>query len=69
MSSSHPTRIRYYRLQRGLSQESLARHVGVTKAAVSKWETGLTYPRPDSAHVLAQVLQMPIGEIYTPRAA
>ena len=27
-----------------LTQDDLARHLGVTKASVSKWETGQSYP-------------------------
>ena len=30
--------------KRGITQEDLAKHIGVTTAAISKWETGATYP-------------------------
>lgn len=29
-----------FRRERGLKQEDLANYIGVTKASVSKWETG-----------------------------
>lgn len=29
-----------YRRKRGITQEKLAEHMGVSKASVSKWETG-----------------------------
>lgn len=32
------------RHKRGITQEELAEYIGVSKAAVSKWEIGMTYP-------------------------
>ena len=32
------------RHKRGITQDELAAYLGVSKAAVSKWETGMTYP-------------------------
>ena len=31
------------RHKRGITQDELAAYLGVSKAAVSKWETGMTY--------------------------
>lgn len=31
------------RRKRGLTQEALAAHMGVSKGAVSKWETGVSH--------------------------
>ena len=36
--------IRQMRTQRGITQEEMARHFGVTAQAVSKWERGVTAP-------------------------
>ena len=33
-----------HRRQRGITQDALAAWLGVSKASVSKWETGTTYP-------------------------
>lgn len=33
-----------HRRKRGVTQETLAEHMGVSKASVSKWETGAAYP-------------------------
>ena len=33
-----------YRRKRGITQEELAEHMGVSKASVSKWDTATTYP-------------------------
>lgn len=38
------TRISTLRKEMGITQEQVAQYVGVSKAAVSKWETGLSYP-------------------------
>ncbi len=32
------------RKEKGLTQEDLAKHLGVSKPAVSKWESGQSYP-------------------------
>ena len=33
-----------HRHQRNITQDELAEYMGVSKASVSKWETGATYP-------------------------
>ncbi|TSI04869.1 helix-turn-helix transcriptional regulator [Lysinibacillus sp. BW-2-10] len=38
------SRISSLRKEAGITQEQVAQYVGVSKAAVSKWETGLSYP-------------------------
>ena len=43
--------IRTLRQQRGISQEELAEHMGVSRQAVGKWESGASYP--DTEHLLA----------------
>ena len=37
-------RIMQLRKEKGYTQEQLAEYIGVTKASVSKWETGQSYP-------------------------
>ena len=51
--------IRQLRMQRGITQEAMAMHLGITSQAISKWERGITMPDigllPDisaKAHVL-----------------
>lgn len=58
----HP--IRRARLRHGLTQESLGRAVGVTKATVSKWEQGDSLPEPAVAIDLAKRLKINLESVY-----
>ena len=53
----------------GVTQEELASHIGVSKAAVSKWETGMTYPDITLLPVLAAYFDISIDELigYEPQ--
>ncbi|WP_084064909.1 helix-turn-helix transcriptional regulator [Paenibacillus stellifer] len=42
-------KLQSYRKQRGMSQENLAEVVGVSRQAVSKWESGQSYPEMDTS--------------------
>lgn len=46
-----------------MSQEELAKHLGVTQVAVSQWETGETRPRIDKLLRLACVLDCTVDEL------
>lgn len=43
-----------------LTQEELAKPLGVTRGAISQWEVGATVPSGPSRILLAQVLAVPI---------
>ncbi len=47
-------KIVYYRKKNGLSQEALAEKIGVSRQAVSKWETGDALPEITKLKALAQ---------------
>ena len=49
-------RISYYRKQAGYSQEALAERLGVSRQAISKWETGEATPDAERIIALAAVL-------------
>ena len=51
-----PNAIRAARQRAKLSQSAVAERVGVTKSAVSNWETGQNTPAPEVALVLVKVL-------------
>lgn len=42
--------------ERGLSQSAIAKHMGLTRAAVSKWFNGQSFPRPAELLKLGQLL-------------
>jgi transcriptional regulator with XRE-family HTH domain len=49
----------------GLSQTSLAREIGVTRAAVSKWLRGESFPRPDKLLKIALAVGLPYEELVS----
>lgn len=52
-------RIKERRRQLGISQEQLAKTLGITKGSISQWERGATKPRGQNLFSLAQALQVP----------
>lgn len=62
-------RIREYRRFCKLSQEQLATAVGVSKAAVSQWETGQTSPQETSRVAIAHALGCPWHVLFNPERA
>ena len=59
------------RHKRGITQEQLAAFLGVSKASVSKWETGATYPDITLLPRLASYFHISINELigYQPQLA
>lgn len=57
------------RRERGLTQEEVAAHLGVSKASVSKWETGQSYPDITLLPKLAAYFGVSIDELvdYRPQ--
>lgn len=51
-----------------MEQGELARRVGVTQQTVSKWETGLTIPRPARIAALAEALALEAGMLHAAAA-
>lgn len=56
--------IRQYRTTWKMSQEQLAESVGVTKAAVSEWERGVSTPRQHLQVSIARTLRAPWAIIF-----
>lgn len=56
-------KIQEYRKRQGLSQEEFAAQVGVTRQAVSKWETDKAYPDLDKLVTICDILQIGITEL------
>ena len=55
------------RKQQNLSQQDLADRLGVSRQAISRWETGAVQPLADSVKSLAQVFQVSTTTWTTPR--
>ena len=62
-------RITEHRRMKGITQEELAGHLGVSKPAVSKWESGQSYPDILLLPVLAAYFDITIDELvgYEPQ--
>ena len=58
-------RIARLRLERGMTQERLARELGVTAQAVSKWENDLSAPDIMSLPTLARTLGVTVDELLS----
>lgn len=56
-------KIQEYRKKAGLSQEEFAEKIGVTRQAVSKWETDRAYPDLDKLVTICDIFQINIEEL------
>ena len=59
------TTIRQLRQARGLTQEQVARALGVSAPAVSKWETGASLPEITLLPALARLLGTDLNELLS----
>ena len=60
-------RLRSLRIARGLTQEAVARIIGVTESQVSKWEhPSGPVPQPRNLKRLARLYGVPVSELRTP---
>lgn len=57
-------RLREARLRGGLSHEMMATLVGVTRQAYANWEKGARIPDVDHALKVAEVLNVPVEELF-----
>ena len=57
------------RKQKGMTQLELARQMGVTDKAVSKWERDLSFPDVTSLPKLAEVLDTSVDELLAIKSA
>lgn len=52
------------RREHGLSQDTLAKELGVTRQAVSKWERGLVIPSSENLIALSRLYQLPAERFF-----
>jgi transcriptional regulator with XRE-family HTH domain len=59
------------RKEKGITQDELSNYIGVSKASVSKWETGQSYPDVTFLPQLAAYFNISIDELmdYKPQMA
>lgn len=55
--------IKYFRKERGLTQEELAIRVNVVRQTVSKWEKGQSVPDADLLQKIAEVLEVTVSQL------
>lgn len=53
------------RIKEGLTQDELARELGVTRQAVSKWERGVIAPSTKKLVVLSRLYGVPLDELVS----
>lgn len=58
------SRVREYRQQAGLSQEALARQVGVSRQTIVNVERGLSEPKVLLALAIAAVLGVAVSDLF-----
>jgi ribosome-binding protein aMBF1 (putative translation factor) len=65
-TSEFKARVAMYRNAKGLSRSALAHEVGVTSAAVGKWERGEGFPRQRHWEKLQQALGVNAIDLHLP---
>ncbi len=58
-------KLQQLRKQKGLTQDELARELYVSRAAVSKWESGRGYPGIDSLKAIAAFFSVTVDELLS----
>ena len=56
-------KIKYYRKSQNLSQENLAEKVGVSRQAVTKWESNKSSPSTENLIIIGEVLDVSIKDL------
>lgn len=64
-----PSRIEEAREARALSMADLAKNIGVTRQAISKYERGLNSPQPNTLKAISLCLDFPVEFFYKPEEA
>ena len=61
--------LKILRKQKGLTQETLAIKLHITRQTISKWEKGLSVPDTEQLVRLAEVLEVPITQLLGQKVA
>ena len=57
-------KIKFYRNEKKLTQEELAKKIGTKKSTISNYETGYRSPQQDMLFELAKVLEISINDLF-----
>lgn len=58
-----------YRIAKGLSQEKIAEYIGVSRQAVTKWESNISRPSSDNLFKLAEILEISVDDLLNNKSA
>ncbi|MBD5507846.1 MAG: helix-turn-helix transcriptional regulator [Lachnospiraceae bacterium] len=58
-------KLKEIRKKEGISQEQLAERIGVTRQAITKWETGKGLPDVENMVIIAEIFKTTIDELLT----
>ena len=58
-----------YRNEKGLSQEKVAEYIGVSRQAVTKWESNISRPSSDNLFKLAEILEVSVDNLLNNKKA
>ena len=61
-------KLKQYRLKEGLSQEQLAEKIGVSRQAITKWETKRGLPDVENMIILAELFKLTLDELVFQKA-
>lgn len=59
-----PEPLRSARLKAGLTQEEVAKHLGVRQATISWWESGRGFPKAQKPPAIARLYGCTIDELF-----
>ena len=62
-------KLKEIRKKEGISQEQLAERIGVTRQAITKWETGKGLPDVENMVIIAEIFKTTIDELLTDSVA
>lgn len=65
MMNKFAEQLKFYRSQKGLSQEDLADKLYISRQAISRWENGETAPDLDTLVNLASIFEVTLDELVT----
>lgn len=63
MSESFRISLKAARINADMTQEEVAKSIGISKVTLIKWENGDTVPTADKAEKLSELYKCPLGRI------